>query len=215
MTQKLSLFPLNTVLFPNAPLPLHIFEERYQTMIARCIEQNLPFGVVLIREGEAESADVTFHNVGTSAQIADGVRLEDGRYLINTTGQRRFRVQYIAQRQPYFVASVTYLPEESSASVVEPANELRALYARYWETLANATGYQHEPETLPEDVVDLTYWMAHRLQVDNPHKQRWLEADVASRLREMSAALKAELSLLPDSGPDEPGRGWIGHGSWN
>lgn len=214
MTHKLPLFPLGLVLFPNAPLPLHIFEERYREMIGRCIEQNAPFGVVLIREGVAESADVTFHPVGTTAQIADGVRTEDGRYVINTVGQRRFRVQYVAQRAPYYVGSVTYLPEESEALVMEPASELRALYERYWDLLAAATGYQHEAETLPDDVINLTYWMAHRLQVDNQHKQRWLEADVGTRLREMTAALRAEMALLPgNDGP--PDRGWIGQGSWN
>ena len=47
----LPLFPLNTVLFPGMVMPLHIFEQRYRTMIGRCIEEQSPFGVVLIREG--------------------------------------------------------------------------------------------------------------------------------------------------------------------
>jgi hypothetical protein len=214
MIQKLPLFPLGLVLFPNAPLPLHIFEERYKLMISRCVEQNAPFGVVLLREGVAESTDVSFHTVGTTAQISDGIKLDDGRYLINTTGQRRFRIQYVAQREPYYVASVSFLSEESTALVTKPADELRILYDRYWNALVGATGYQHEPETLPDDVIDLTYWMAHRLQVDVEQKQRWLEADVSTRLSEMIAALRAELSLLPDaSGPND--RTWIGPGSWN
>jgi len=48
----LPLFPLNTVLFPGMVLPLHIFEERYKLMIGRCVEDNRPFGVVLIARGE-------------------------------------------------------------------------------------------------------------------------------------------------------------------
>src|SRR5690349_19805632 len=70
-TQKLPLFPLNTVLFPGVPLPLHIFEERYRLMIGRCIEQHAPFGVVLIRELDRADTnpDVTFYTVGTTAQI--------------------------------------------------------------------------------------------------------------------------------------------------
>ena len=47
----LPLFPLNLVLFPGMPLPLHIFEERYKAMIGECLESQMPFGVVLIRDG--------------------------------------------------------------------------------------------------------------------------------------------------------------------
>jgi Lon protease-like protein len=47
----LPLFPLQTVLFPGALLPLHIFEPRYQLLVRRCVERQTPFGVVLIRSG--------------------------------------------------------------------------------------------------------------------------------------------------------------------
>ena len=50
---ELPLFPLNVVLFPGMPLPLHIFEERYKAMVADCIRDNRPFGVVLV-EGSAD-----------------------------------------------------------------------------------------------------------------------------------------------------------------
>jgi hypothetical protein len=89
------------------------------------------------------------------------------------------------------------------------------LYRRYWAALSAATGHEHPIEALPERVVDLTYWMAQRLRVDNIQKQRWLEADVATRLREMSAAISNELALLPGSGAGEHERGWSGPGSWN
>lgn len=221
MIQKLPLFPLHTVLFPSMPLTLHIFEERYRLMIGRCLEQKLPFGVVLIREGGETNTDTIPYLVGTVAQISDSVRLDDGRYYLVALGQRRFRIQYIAQRQPYLVGSISYLSEESSSTDIAQADELRALYRRYWEALAIATGYHHAVEALPDQVIELTYWMAHRLQVDTVHKQRWLEADVSTRLREMGAAIRAELTLLPDaSGPrahlfGEGDRSWPPTGSWN
>jgi uncharacterized protein len=246
MVQKLPLFPLNTVLFPGAPIQLHIFEERYRLMIGRCMEQGSPFGVVLIRSGgevssddpwvreqiehsdmlsaqeiealkRALSGETTPFAVGTTAQISPGetVRMNDGRYYLVAVGQRRFRIQYIVQRQPYMIASVSWLPEESAVAVVEPANRLRALYRRYWAALSAATGHEHPAETLPERIVDLTYWMAQRLRVDNIQKQRWLEADITTRLREMSAAISNELALLPGSDSGERERGWTGPGSWN
>jgi Lon protease-like protein len=56
---RLPLFPLNTVLLPNTTLPLHIFEERYRTMIGRCIDERTLFGVVLIRSGEEVGGEPT------------------------------------------------------------------------------------------------------------------------------------------------------------
>lgn len=215
MTHKLPLFPLGMVLFPNAPLPLHIFEDRYREMVARCIEQNMPFGVVLIRDGVAESTEVIFHSVGTTAQISDGVKLEDGRYLINTIGQRRFRIESVVQKYPYYVASVSFLNEELGGDAAGQASELRSLYTRYWKAIALATGTRQEPEPPPEDPTDLTYWLAHRLQVENDQKQHWLETDVSTRLQEMSAALRAELALLPENPGGSGENGWSGMGSWN
>jgi Lon protease-like protein len=238
MTQKLPIFPLNMVLFPGAPIQLHIFEERYRQMIGRCLEQNSQFGVALIRSCSEVSPDDPWvrrqleladaaeldlgalkrelggetvpYPVGTTAQISGGesVRLSDGRFYLVATGQRRFRIQYFVQRQPYLVASVAYLPEESSAVVAEPAQQLRQLYARYWAAISAVTGSEVPVETLPEQVIDLTYWMANRLQVGTAQKQRWLEADIATRLREISAAIRAELALLPGTESGE-------RGSWN
>ncbi len=46
---QVPLFPLNTVLFPGGPLPLRIFEPRYLDMVSRCMKDDMPFGVALIR----------------------------------------------------------------------------------------------------------------------------------------------------------------------
>jgi Lon protease-like protein len=163
------------------------------------------------------SGETVPHPIGTTAQISptESVRLNDGRYYLVAVGQRRFRIQYFTQRQPYLIASVVYLPEESAAAVAEPAGILRQLYARYWAALSGATGSEPPAESLPEGVVDLTYWMANRLQVDTAQKQRWLEADIATRLREMSAMIRNELALLPNTNSGEREGGGSGAGSWN
>ena len=44
------LFPLNVVLMPGAPLPLHIFEERYKQMVNECLEHEDEFGMVFADE---------------------------------------------------------------------------------------------------------------------------------------------------------------------
>ncbi|MBF6600779.1 MAG: LON peptidase substrate-binding domain-containing protein [Dehalococcoidia bacterium] len=65
----LRLFPLQTVLFPGMRLPLHIFEERYKIMVRECIDEDAPFGVVLIRSGAEVGGGAIPHDVGTTARI--------------------------------------------------------------------------------------------------------------------------------------------------
>ena len=84
---ELPLFPLNTVLFPGMPLPLHIFEDRYKQMINNCLEEKEPFGVVLIRNGkEALGPLAQPHSIGCTARIVEVQKLSDGRMNITSVG---------------------------------------------------------------------------------------------------------------------------------
>jgi Lon protease-like protein len=221
MIQQLPLFPLGTILFPGGTINLHIFEERYRQMIARCLEQHAPFGVVLIRDGDevvegrlgARAADP--YTVGTIAAINANVRLEDGRYLLTATGLKRFRIQYVVQRAPYIVAAVVQLPDEHGSTVSNEAAELRTLYERYWQAVASATGVPVKAEELPDDPLAMAYHLADRLQVPAAQKQRWLEADLRERVSSITTALREELALLPRAGTRPTGEGWGGMGSLN
>jgi Lon protease-like protein len=110
---ELPLFPLHNVLCPGVALPLHVFEERYQLMVARCIEQGEPFGVVLIREGrEVGPLDGRVAEVGTTALIRQAGRYPDGRLDIVTIGGQRFRINGLDdESEPYLLAQVTLLGE--------------------------------------------------------------------------------------------------------
>ena len=77
------LFPLNTVLFPGGFLPLRIFEPRYLEMVATCMQQQMPFGVVLIRNGGEVGAPAETFAVGTLAAIIDFDKSKDGMLLIS------------------------------------------------------------------------------------------------------------------------------------
>lgn len=110
---ELPLFPLHSVLFPGVALPLHIFEERYRTMVAHCIERGQPFGVVLIRHGrEVGDGELSLADIGTTAIIRQAGRHPDGRLDIMTIGGRRFRIDELdAEREPYLVGEVEILEE--------------------------------------------------------------------------------------------------------
>src|SRR5438445_8416131 len=99
-TQWLPLFPLNVVLFPHMPLPLHVFEPRYRKMIGDCLEEGHSFGVVAIREG-SETGPATPYDVGTLAKIVRIDRLEDGRMNLLVMGASRFEIVKTADDRPY------------------------------------------------------------------------------------------------------------------
>ena len=106
MTYTLGMFPLSSVLFPEAGLPLHVFEERYRTLMNHCLEADGEFGVVLIARGSEVGGGDQRVDVGTVARIANVAELEDGRMLVVATGVRRVRVEQWLGNDPYPQANV-------------------------------------------------------------------------------------------------------------
>ncbi len=83
---ELPIFELPLVLLPGELVPLHIFEERYKRMIAHCLEDGEPFGIVF-RDGEGGA-----RRVGCEARVTEVTeRFDDGRLNIIVTGERPFR----------------------------------------------------------------------------------------------------------------------------
>jgi Lon protease-like protein len=89
---ELPLFPLNTVLFPQGPLPLRIFEPRYVDMVKRCMREGSCFGVVLLQGGGETGPIDGIAEIGTTARIVDFNLLPDGLLGLTCRGERRFRV---------------------------------------------------------------------------------------------------------------------------
>lgn len=125
--RPLPMFPLGTVLMPFAHLPLHIFEPRYRALTADCLAGDREFGVVLIERGsEVGGGDVRF-GVGTVARIVQAVELPDGRWLLDSVGTERFRVERWLEDDPYPRAEVEAMPDEPAGP---EAAELRARVER-------------------------------------------------------------------------------------
>jgi Lon protease-like protein len=122
------LFPLDVVLFPGTPLPLHIFEPRYKEMIAECLAQNRTFGVVrAIEQGLAE--------VGCTAEIVTVVKeYPDGRLDLVTEGRKRFELLAVNEERSFLRAEVLMIddelgtpPQEDTARAIQLHSELLAL----------------------------------------------------------------------------------------
>jgi hypothetical protein len=106
------MFPLGTVLFPFAPLPLHVFETRYRALTEDCLKGNSEFGVVLIERGFEVGGGDTRFSVGTIARIVEAAKFPDGRWALLALGTRRARIRTWLPDDPYPVALVEDLPDE-------------------------------------------------------------------------------------------------------
>ena len=110
------MFPLGSVLFPGMPLPLHVFEPRYQALVRDCLANRQEFGVVLIERGfEVGGGDVRF-SVGTVAHIAVAEQVGDGRWVVEAIGTHRIRVVSWLPDDPYPLALVEDLPDAPGAA---------------------------------------------------------------------------------------------------
>lgn len=207
-TRELPLFPLSTVLFPGMVLPLHIFEERYKTMMRHCLGNHEPFGVVLIREGLEVGSGAQVFNIGTAAHITQVDQFEDGRMNIATLGLQRFRIHELYEdRQPYLVGLVEDFPfDESNPAAIETAAEnLSPVLVRYLQTLAKISDAEIDLEQVPKEATTLAFLGAIVMQIPMEEKQELLSLESMVEFLQQEQRLLAreiqELSLLARSAP--------------
>jgi hypothetical protein len=165
-----------------------VFEERYQALVAHCLDCSDGFGVTLIRHGREVGGPAEPFDVGTMARIAGYARLPDGRYLLEVEGARRFQIRSMNGSSPYPMADVAWLPEPignfgRARALSESAEGLMHVYRA-------RNGDGDAPIHLPVDPVARSYVLASLLKIDACEKQRLLEAEAADE------RLEAEVSLL-------------------
>lgn len=162
---RIPLFPLDLVLFPGQPLPLHIFEPRYREMTRQCIETQSPFGIVLAREASVA-------RTGCSAIILKTLKTyEDGRSDILTAGQRAFRLAGTHDGKPYLEGDVEYLDEDFSD--VDPAISSRLV--NIYNRCHNVLYLEDGPRFDTESDSSLVYHVASELPVNTAVRQEILE----------------------------------------
>ena len=201
MTAVIPLFPLGTVLLPGAPLPLHIFEQRYRRLVADLLElpaDERQFGVIAIQAGREVGVDAVeaLHEVGCVAQVATTRPGTDGTYELETVGTRRFRLLDIDRSAPYLRGTVEWLPEPAGqAGDLVPVVSER--YISYRSELARMHGAELEPPELPTDPRLLSYLVAATVIADVRDRQTFLEQyDAAARLALESRWLLREAAIL-------------------
>jgi Lon protease-like protein len=200
---EISLFPLNAVLFPGMPIQLHIFEMRYRSMIQRCLRENLPFGVVLIRNGfEAYGPVAEPVKIGCAARILHNTVLEDGRMDLVALGDERFQILQLDHTLPYLTAQVESLPLEHPHSIemMRGTRQLAGLLQTYLQwvgRLDQADPFQHDEIQFPEDPVMMLHLAASLLQLPVVEKQPLLEISNAGELlHELLRLYRRDIVLL-------------------
>jgi Lon protease-like protein len=199
MAVEVPLLPLGAVLFPHMPMSLHIFEERYRTMLRDCRAASTTFGIVAIREGHEVGSGAVPYEVGTLAQLDDIEELPDGRYDLKVVGASRFRIDALSRGRPYLVGVVHYLQDRPApVDVTERLATAVTASFRGYATQLQGIGQQDPIDLqLPSDPELLSYLVAAALQVETAQRQRLLEIDdTAERLSACLRLLRREAALL-------------------
>lgn len=174
---ELPLFPLQAVLYPGLPLPLHIFEERYREMIAFCRANNTPFGIVLIQSGSETGGPATPYPVGTIAKITHVEELSDGRLNIVVLGESRFRILETRSCKSYLtaIASPFAEPEEDGQQLATLHGQVSDLFKAYLRAQLALNNQSLSAIQLPREATLLSYAVANAMQIPLEQKQQLLE----------------------------------------
>jgi hypothetical protein len=193
------MFPLGTVLFPYATLPLHVFEPRYRVMTRRCLDGDGELGVVLIERGSEVGGGDTRVATGTTARIVRASELPDGRYALVTVGLRRLRVTRWLPDDPHPLAEVAEIDEPPAAAgdgdardgVAAALSEVLALWRRLDPSVPA------EPPEVSADPVRASFELAASAPIGPFDAQRVLEApDASARLALLDELLAARAQEL-------------------
>ena len=179
------LFPLGLVALPSELVPLHIFEERYKTMIGRCLDEGSEFGIVWMSEDGLRP-------IGCACEIAEVVeRMEDGRINLIARGTRPFRIEERQEELPYPAGTVEFLDDRSEDPDSEAASAAHAAYA---ELVNEAT--DREPD-MNEIAAMSAYQMAATVEFGLDAKQGLLDLrSESARLRLVTRLFRAAIKRL-------------------
>ncbi len=185
MSEELPLFPLGIVALPSELVPLHIFEDRYKTMIGRALADDAEFGIVW-------AADDGLKATGCACVVAQVLeRMPDGRMNIVCRGTRPFRVLETVEEHPYPAGEVEWLedkPEQPDPATLEAARDA------YNELVEQATDEPADPEKLAQMSA---YEMAATVDFGLQAKQGLLDLrSENARLRLVTRLFRAALKRL-------------------
>ncbi len=203
MAPLVPVFPLNTVLFPGTTVPLHVFEERYRTLVGDLLAVADPaervFASVAIREGYevGDHGAQSLHRVGVLLQLTEVEERDDGSFDVVAVARERIRLERMDATGPYPRGEVAAVPEEADPVPEELLGRVRALFTGYAATVARLHPEDPHPGSLPEDPEYLAWTLAAVAPLPLPDQQAVLEADdPATRLALLAETFREELAAM-------------------
>jgi Lon protease-like protein len=185
LVRDFPLFPLGMVALPSELIPLHIFEERYKTMIARVLEEETEFGIVWV-------ADDGLRSIGCACEVVEVLeRMADGRVNLVARGTRPFRIETRQQELPYPAGVIEFLDDRDEQVDAEIRQAAQAAYA---DLVQQATDRTPDPEELAPM---RAYEMAATVDFGLDAKQGLLDLrSEAARLKLVTRLFRAALKRL-------------------
>lgn len=181
----LAIFPLDLVLFPGEALPLHIFEPRYKEMLAECMAEKKPFGIV-------RGKDETIADIGCTAEII-GIKktYDDGRLDIETAGRRRFEILQTNEERSFLRAEILYQDDEPGGAPPDEVDRALDLHVEIVQLVGPNQAYKAPEKSLQQ----LSYALAASLPIDLDFKQTLLA--MRSEHERLAALVQFYEQVLP------------------
>jgi Lon protease-like protein len=183
--ERFPLFPLGLVLLPRERVPLHIFEDRYRTMVRDCMEGDGEFGIIWL-------SDDGLKDVGCSARIAEVLeRFDDGRLNILVEGTDPFRLLRRIEDLPYPAGDIELLDDEDGQASADQLGGARTRYADLVEQVTDSRPGD-------DDLAGLdAFGMAATLDVAHGAKQTLLEMrSESARLHQLEGLFAEALQRI-------------------
>ncbi len=202
MTDRLPMFPLNSVMFPGVTVPLHVFEDRYRALMHHLMRIEDPadrlFGSVAIREGYeiGDHGAQSLFRVGVRLQLTEVEARADGTFDVVAVGLDRIRLDKLERGDLFPVGEVADLPEPTVRVPRDLVERARATFTAYRIALSEISADPYRG-ALPTDPAYLSWVLAACAPLPMSERQQLLEAsDAEERLALVTELLRSELQAM-------------------
>src|SRR3989449_6731055 len=202
--KELSILPVrDTVLFPNAILPLTVGRESSLKLINDLGEKEDKFiGVVAQRDPRVDNPQpVDLYQIGTAAYIHKIIKLPSQSLFIFVEGLQRIAVEEVIQQEPYLRARVKPLNDVAPGEKQPDFDALvRSVTSLFQQVVQLSPMLSDDLQTVVMNIDDpgrLTDFIAANLpSLSSTEKQELLESlDLRGRLERLNRQLAREVEL--------------------
>lgn len=202
-SEPMPMFPLGGPLLPGALLPLHVFEERYRTMIRAVVDGDGRFGVVMIERGSEVGGGDVRADVGCIAEIIERAQTDDGRWAILAVGRERFHVLEWLADAPYPRADIVMSPDSPPApGCVDAIDTARDAFERIAELAARSGAELAMPDRRIDDPLGHLAELVAQAPLGPLDRHRLLCAEGPSERAALLAEQLDDLAVLLEAGLD-------------